>query len=51
MSKVSNKARYVQLTEWLLSRKTTSSSPRAPRKFSKADHTKKVNNYYGAKNN
>jgi hypothetical protein len=49
MSKVSNKARYVQLIEWLESRKAK--TVKVKRTFSKADHSKKVNKYYGAKNN
>lgn len=41
MSKVSNKARYVQLKEWLESRGTKASAGKQQtRTFSKADHYK-----------
>ena len=42
MSKVSNKARYVQLKEWLDSRGTKASTGRKQTKrFSKSDHYNK----------
>lgn len=41
MSKISNKARYVQLTEWLASRGTKASAGRKQtNKFSKTDYYK-----------
>lgn len=41
MSKISNKARYVQLKEWLESRGTKASAGRQPKQqFSKADYYK-----------
>lgn len=51
MSKTSPKKTYTQLKEWLKSRgtTTTSDSKKPQRKFSKADHYKKVNNRYGNK--
>jgi len=47
MSKQSAKQRYIQLTEWLATRKTTGNTTKKPRKFSKADAYKQVNNRYG----
>ena len=42
MSKISNKARYVQLKEWLEIRGTKASTGTKPtRQFSKADYYKK----------
>lgn len=41
MSKISNKARYVQLKEWLETRGTKASTGRQPKQqFSKADYYK-----------
>ena len=41
MSKISNKARYVQLKEWLETRGTKASAGRQPKQqFSKADYYK-----------
>lgn len=49
MSKSSPKQRYTQLKEWLATRSTGDNDSKKPRKFSKADHYKKVNNRYGGK--
>lgn len=50
MSKTSSKKRYTQLKEWLSTRGiSTTNSKKPQRKFSKADHYKKVNNRYGNK--
>ena len=52
MSKTTSKQKYEQLTTWLETRKTGSSSTsetRKPRKFSKSDHYKQANNRYGRK--
>lgn len=49
MSKQSAKQRYIQLTEWLLTRKTTGNDVKKPRKFSKADAYNQTNNRYGSK--
>ena len=49
MSKISSKQRYNQLMSWLDTRKSGSNDTKKPRKFSKADHYKKVNNRYGSK--
>ena len=57
MSNTSAKARYVQLMEWLPTLKSyrdkymKKDDPKKGRKFSKADHYKKVNNRYGGKKN
>jgi len=47
MSKNSAKQRITQLKEWLATRSTGSNDSKKERKFSKADHYKKVNNRYG----
>ena len=49
MSKISPKQRYTQLKEWLATRSTGGNTTKKERKFSKADHYKKVNNRYGGK--
>jgi len=49
MSKISSKQRYNQLMSWLDTRKSSGDDTKKPRKFSKADHYKKVNNRYGSK--
>lgn len=50
MSKTSPKQRYTQLKEWLSTRGTTSNNgKKSQRRFSKADHYKKVNDRYGNK--
>ena len=51
MSKSSNKQKVTQLKEWLKTIKGGDNSSKKPRKFSKADHYKKVNNRYGNKKN
>ena len=49
MSKTSPKQRYKQLKEWIATRTTGGNTTTKERKFSKADHYKKVNNRYGSK--
>ena len=49
MSKSTSKQKYDQLTSWLDSRKSGTTSSKQPRKFSKTDHYKKQNNRYGSK--
>ena len=49
MSKSSSKQKITQLKEWLKTIKGNDNSSKKPRKFSKADHYKKVNNRYGNK--
>lgn len=49
MSKTSAKQRVTQLKEWLETRSRSNSSSTKPQKFSKSDHYKKVNKYYGSK--
>lgn len=50
MSKNSAKQTITQLKEWLKSRGTsTEATSNSPRKFSKTDHYKQVNNRYGGK--
>jgi hypothetical protein len=50
MSKNSAKQNLTQLKEWLKTRGTsTEDTSKSPRKFSKSDHYKKVNNRYGGK--
>lgn len=50
MSKTSTKQKLTQLKEWLKTRGNyTESKSKKPRKFSKADHYKKVNERYGNK--
>ena len=55
MSKISSKTRYNQLKEWLPTLKSyrakymKKDDAQNGKKFSKADHYKKVNNRYGGK--
>tara|TARA_R100000951_G_C2550694_1_gene152341 strand:+ start:76 stop:234 length:159 start_codon:yes stop_codon:yes gene_type:complete len=49
MSKNSAKQNITQLKEWLSTRSTGGTTVKKERKFSKADHYKKVNNRYGSK--
>jgi len=49
MSKSSAKQKVTQLKEWLATRSSGGNDSKKPRKFSKADHYKKVNNRYGGK--
>ena len=49
MSKTSPKQRYTQLMNWLSTKQTGGKDAKKPRKFSKSDHYKKVNKYYGSK--
>ena len=51
MSKSSAKQKVTQLKEWLATRSNGGNDSKKPRKFSKADHYKKVNNRYGGKKN
>ena len=51
MSKNSPKQRLKQLKEWLKTRNTGGNDTKKPRKFSKANHYKKVNERYGNKKN
>lgn len=51
MSKNSPKQRLKQLKEWLKTRNTGGNDTGKPRKFSKANHYKKVNERYGYKKN
>lgn len=47
MSKNSSRQRLIQLKEWIESRASGGNNTKKPRKFSKADHYKKVNQRYG----
>jgi|TARA_R110000803_G_scaffold83470_3_gene149561 hypothetical protein len=47
MSKTSAKQRYIQLMEWLSTRKSGGNTTKTTRKFSKADTYKQTNNRYG----
>ena len=49
MSKTSSKQRYAQLKEWLSTTKNTPKKGSPKKRFSKADHYKKVNERYGSK--
>ena len=51
MSKNSPKQRLKQLKEWVKARNTGGNDTKKPRKFSKANHYKKVNERYGNKKN
>ena len=51
MSKTSSKQRYTQLMSWLSTRPSSGTNVRKKKRFSKADHTNKVNKHYGAKSN
>jgi|TARA_B100001778_G_scaffold301628_1_gene277775 hypothetical protein len=57
MSKISAKARYTQLKEWLPTLKSyrdkymKKDDPKRGKRFSKSDHYRKVRNRYGNKSN
>lgn len=57
MSKISSKARYTQLREWLPTLKSyrdkhmKKDDAQSGKKFSKSDHYNKVNKHYGSKKN
>ena len=57
MSKISAKARYTQLKDWLPTLKSyrdkymKKDDPKRGKRFSKSDHYRKVRNRYGNKSN